>query len=289
MKQIKVRTLRNLTAGLVVLAVVGAGACRISGGNLCSVGIDPFAFSCPLGSLELALASWTLVPPLWLSVLLVVLSVVLLGRVFCAWICPVPLLRNLFGNGNARTTRPLPRVLPSSNPGSDRTAAAVLNAPLKKWNWETYSPYAVLTGALVSSFLFGFPVFCLVCPIGLFFGTMFAVLRLFSIHQPGLELVLWPAILVAEVFLLRKWCRAICPLGALLRLVSKLNRFVQPTVNSKQCLAARGAHCQVCQKACPEGIDIPSLKTGSLFRDCTKCLECREKCPVQAIQLRWLA
>ena len=42
------------------------------------------------------------------------------------------------------------------------------------------SRHYVLGGALLSTAVFGFPVFCLVCPIGLTFATVLVVWRLFA-------------------------------------------------------------------------------------------------------------
>jgi polyferredoxin len=148
-----------------------------------------------------------------------------------------------------------------------------------------YSSYAVLAGSLASSFFFGFPVFCLICPVGLFFGSLFAIRRLFFSQMVTLELILFPAILMVEIFALKNWCTRLCPLGALLRIVGSVNnRFFRPRVNGEACFKTREINCQVCRKVCPEGIDLS--KEGTSLSECTNCLECWEKCPTKAI--KWL-
>jgi ferredoxin-type protein NapH len=151
--------------------------------------------------------------------------------------------------------------------------------------WASYSRYAVLAGALASSLLFGFPVFCLVCPVGLFFGTVFAVSRLFISQQPSLELLLFPALLGVELLVLKSWCHSICPLGALLSMVSRLNLFVRPAVKREVCLTSQGINCRACLRVCPEGIHLPDATDGLAPYDCTKCLECYERCPTKAIRV----
>ena len=42
------------------------------------------------------------------------------------------------------------------------------------------SRHGILAAALGSTLVFGFPVFCLVCPIGLTFATVLLVMRLFA-------------------------------------------------------------------------------------------------------------
>ena len=62
----------------------------------------------------------------------------------------------------------------------------------------------VLVVLLVVSFAVGFPVFCLLCPIGLVFGTLWALNRVFVLLQPGWELVVFPLMLLAELFLFKR-------------------------------------------------------------------------------------
>ena len=71
-----------------------------------------------------------------------------------------------------------------------------------------------------SSLVFGFPVFCLVCPIGLTFATVLLVMRLFAFGDATWTVVAFPVIIALEVLLLPKWCQRFCPLGALLSLFS---------------------------------------------------------------------
>ena len=52
----------------------------------------------------------------------------------------------------------------------------------------------VLGGALLSTFIFGFPVFCLVCPIGLTFATILLLVNLFAQGDVTWSLIVVPAI-----------------------------------------------------------------------------------------------
>jgi ferredoxin-type protein NapH len=262
----KIGKVRIVTASLVIVVVVSGVVGKFNYGGICSLDVGQILATCPLGFLERFLASRALLPQWWFSVVLVVLSVILLGRVFCAWICPASLPRGVFGSrGELESKR---KVAP------------------KRAIWASYSSYAVLGGTLVSSFLFGFPVFCFFCPIGLFFGLLFAMARLFSPDPLSLELLLFPVLLGLELWVLRKaWCRSICPLGALLSIVGSFNRFLLPTVRKDKCLTAKGVNCRVCERVCPEGIDPASIGKSLSPNSCTKCLECYEKCPARAIEI----
>jgi ferredoxin-type protein NapH len=161
-----------------------------------------------------------------------------------------------------------------------------LGPPPQRGTLESYSPYVVLGGVLLASYLFRFPIFCLFCPIGLFFGFIFAGIRLFSVDTFGLELLLFPLMLVLELWVLKSWCRTICPLGALFSIFGRLNRFIFPTVNEDKCLStSKGLNCQVCERVCPEGISVRESSRSLSDNSCTKCLECYENCPAKAIKL----
>ena len=275
--------LRLATASLVILVVMSGEIGKLTYGVMCSLDVwiitvtDPvgpvlrwlgiwrasIAATCPLGYLERSLASRELLPQ-WPSFLLILLSVILLGRVFCGWICPATIMRRVFGE---KTTLNMARVVAS-----------------KRSVWERYSPYAVLGGVLLASFVFQFPVFCFFCPIGVFFAGLYAVLRLVSPDPLSLELLVFPLLLFVELRLLKSWCRSICPVGALLSIFGNLNRIFVPAVNLEKCLTSKGANCGVCERACPEGIDLTKIRSNYSPNSCTKCLECYVKCPKGAIE-----
>ncbi|MBE3117925.1 MAG: 4Fe-4S binding protein, partial [Candidatus Atribacteria bacterium] len=228
-------------------------------------------------------------PELWLSVGIAVLLIILLGRFFCAWVCPASIVQTLKSNFHLKgfqTLKAKGNNFKSVGIYSDAESnnSTSLSKATEKGN--AYSGLAVLVGALASSYLFGFPVFCLICPVGLTFGTIFAVMRWFSGAPPGLEMVVFPVMIIVELFMLKSWCRSLCPLGALLGLISRLNFFMRPKVQKEACLASRGVKCRICEKACPQ--EVALVKIGKDFNgeDCTKCLECYEKCPTKAIKLK---
>jgi polyferredoxin len=285
---ITVRAVRIVTATVFILVILLGTVSSLTCGNTCSLDLFGISFTCPLGFLQTTLASRSFVPEAWLSVGLVVVVTILLGRFFCAWLCPTPLLKAFFAS-NAKPKLKASKSEsknPSSSPSEvvEVTNASKVGA-LSDIMANPYTSYAVLVGSLVSSYFFGFPVFCLVCPVGLFFGSLFAIRRLFFSQMVTLELILFPAILMVEVLALKGWCTKLCPLGALLRIVGSINnRFFRPKVINEACFKTKEMDCQVCKRVCPEGID-PSKEKASLST-CTNCLECWEKCPAKAIN--WL-
>lgn len=149
------------------------------------------------------------------------------------------------------------------------------------------SQAVVFGGLLLVSFLVGFPVFCLFCPIGLVFGTLWAFNRLFVLLQPGWELVIFPLMLFVELFFFKRWCTSVCPLGFVFALVGKFRAKagfgLHPHSDRTACKSKEG--CEACGTACPENIDISGNEKAAL-ESCSMCLDCLENCPSHAISLK---
>lgn len=270
----RIRTIR-FTARTAILAVILlAGVARLGLGT-CSFGAGEWTIMCPLGYLQLSLANRSLMPGLLISAGVVAIAAVLLGRSFCGWACPAGLIRTIFKRDRANGARS-----PQNGQANIVVGTETGDGELPRW-----TSYAVLGGALASSFAFGFPVFCAICPVGLTFGLLFAIVRLVETRQPGLELLIIPAVLAVELLVLRRWCKSLCPLGALLGLLGSRSKVLLPLVNSAKCLGSQGASCHACARACPEGLDPRTSSTVAMQQDCTRCLECQTTCPTGAVSL----
>jgi MauM/NapG family ferredoxin protein len=97
------------------------------------------------------------------------------------------------------------------------------------------------------------------------------------VHQPLYGLNVLVALLFAGILVLnaardRFWCRYLCPLGALLGLVSKI-AWLRRTVGSG-CL-----ECHRCARACPTGTIDPARHHESDPSECIMCLDCVPTCP----------
>nr|WP_264465148.1 4Fe-4S binding protein [Eggerthella sinensis] len=209
------KLLRTLSAVAVIGLVCLGLALHTGTGTPSAWGIYDIAALCPLGAVEAALAGKTVVPPMLIALVVGVVLVIVFGRAFCAWGCPVPLLRRLFG-------------LKSPEEKRAKREGGVLGIPDSERGGVADSRNWILGGTVLSAAVFGFPVFCLICPVGLTFATIVALWRLFQFNEVALSLLVFPAMLVIEVVVLRKWCSRFCPLGALLSLVARLNRTFRP-------------------------------------------------------------
>ena len=281
---VKTSAKRALTA-FAVFVVVGLGLATASGtGTLSAMGIGSVAAICPLGALESMLGSFSFAPRAALLLAGVVLLGVFFGKAFCSWVCPVPHFQNFFKSKRKVDLDRKERgeaaqvALENYKSGVVPERAAV---PLD-------TRHAVLGGALLSTAVFGFPVFCLVCPIGLTFATVILLWRFVQFNEPTIGLLVFPLILVVEFVVLRKWCHKICPLGALLSLLSGLNRTFRPTVDESLCMRSEGVDCEACASACPEHIDPYADLGERSIVDCTKCKNCANACPANAIKFPFL-
>lgn len=325
-KKSRFRTARGWVALACVAFVLVGMAFHVGIGTPSAFGIQQISAICPLGALEtMAGAKGVMLHPLLLFALVVVL-IVLVGKAFCAWMCPVPWLQKFFrpkkraasakdaagreataqsaaghdapascgdsavGSTQAEAAEPEEThsaCVPSACAacaGASACAKALAPVGGARDGVRLDSRHAVLVGTLASAAVFGFPVFCLICPVGLTFATIIGLWNLVQFNEPTWALIIFPIILIAEVTVLRKWCSKICPISALVSLLSNLNVTLRPRVKADACLRSRGVDCHACVDACPEQLDPHSRR----IPECSKCGKCVDACPAKAISIKLL-
>lgn len=302
----KRQTVRVLVPVLCGVAALLGFALHLGFGSPSGFGWSDIALLCPLGALGTMIASKTLLPRALVALVIAIVVIVLLGRAFCGWVCPIPATRkiaSLFRGKKARAEADGASAVEKLSAGEKAAIDASIARGVKAScghgkacgscadaRAAIDSRHFVLAGGLLSAAIFGFPVFCLICPIGLSFGTLFLLVQLFGSGDVTWTVVAVPALLVLELVVFRKWCSRICPLSALMSLVGRINRrSMRPVVDTAKCVERDGHACGRCRKVCESGIDPRHPLDGASFAECSKCFACVDVCPGHAIKMPFIA
>jgi len=223
----------------------------------------------PLIAIATALANRALHSGMLLS-LLVLVPTIFLGRVFCGWVCPFGALHHFF----SWLFRPK---------GRERRIEA-----------NRYRRYFAVKYYALAAFLvlaaFGVTQIGLLDPIGLLTRSLAASLMpACAVATGGYGLPartflrgwllggILVTLLLLNAVIPRFFCRVLCPLGALLGVVSRLGIF-QVYRSEAKCI-----HCDRCAANC-QGASDPQAKPRR--SECLVCMSCREICPTDAISFR---
>nr|WP_320012106.1 4Fe-4S binding protein [uncultured Desulfobulbus sp.] len=221
-----------------------------------SLGIGALRIISPLEGLESLLVSRQLVFAVLVGMLVPVLLAVILGRVFCSWICPISFLAEFFSG--IRKWVAGKRVL------RDRLILS------KRVLWFA------LVGELLLSLILGAPVFVFLSPPGLVGREIMSGIYF---HRFALEGGIILLVLALELLTRRFFCRYWCPLGALLALMGRQRKLIV-FFDTSRCV-----DCGRCQRACPLGLD-PRLEEAS-GAYCWNCGSCIEACHDQSLSFIW--
>ena len=231
----------------------------------------------PLAALAASVAGRTLIPEL-LVALVVIVSVLVTGRAFCGYVCPLGTITDWVPCGKEN----------DGKKGLKRIKFILL--------------VLVLTGSVfgLSIFFIADPLVILARSIVTFLDPLlrFATNEILDLARPAasryglfglvffradepvfngafLALLLLGTVLGLAALKPRFWCRYCCPLGALLGLGSRIS--IMRRRVDEGC-----DDCGVCQAGCPMDA-IADDPRGTDQQECIYCLECVESCPSGAV------
>ncbi len=255
---------RLMAAGFLAVLIAGHHGMMtwFKGSITAATWFDLIRFVDPLTAAETAFASRQVTVPLLAGAATTMLMGLLLGRVFCGWLCPLGLLleinesfrqflrRHLKRHG----VRPFERRLPTS---------------IKYW---------VLAVCLGVSLITATPFFTSVSPINL--------MVLGAASSPLLLLAVVIPLAILEFFLPRAFCRSLCPVGAFYSLLGRWSPFRVWVVGTER------PRCQRCTMQCPMGIDVMDSHVLAGHKsvddpECTRCGTCTDVCLGETLQLRF--
>jgi polyferredoxin/formate hydrogenlyase subunit 6/NADH:ubiquinone oxidoreductase subunit I len=222
--------------------------------------------------------------------LVVIVLTLLLGRVFCGWACPLGTLNNIIGSFTKRKSSPRSsawhRVKYYLLIGILAAAVFTLQ-PV-----GIMDPLSLLIRSLSVSV---FPIFnhavrsffdavYATNPAGMTAVTepVYSVLKktVLSFNQPVYRQSVFVGLLFLGVLGLnlvekRFWCRYLCPLGALLGLLSRFSLL-------KRSVSEGCTECGVCGTDC-QGAASPEVKGRWKDAECYYCWNCDDVCPNNAV------
>ena len=260
-------------------------ALLIGAGRLAWLPADLFFRLDPLAGIASMIAGRQIVLALLIGAAVMLVATLLLGRVWCGWLCP---LGSVLDAAPARRKKrfeadPAPKlrmvkyvllicILAAALLGN--LTFLILDPITLLYRTATTALWPALVALISGVETVLYPVPFLQGPIDGFEAAFRGVLL--PLAQPaygmGVLLVLiFAGILALNAVRDRFWCRYLCPLGALLGLVSRA-AWLRRTVGDV-CV-----DCQRCARACPTGTIDPARQFASDPAECTVCLDCVPVC-----------
>lgn len=184
--------------------------------------------------------------------ILIMMSAILFGPVFCGWICPLGSIQEWFGRIGKKIFKS------KFNHFIPRKLDSVLR----------YIRYGVLAWVVYMTAISGYLIFAELDPYHALFNFWSSEVSVIGLFVVGLTLLL-------SLIIERPWCKYLCPYGALLGLTNFF-RIFKIRRNSNTC-----TNCQICDSNCPMNIAV-SRKDKVLNHQCISCYKCtsEELCPL---------
>jgi ferredoxin-type protein NapH len=248
--------LRRITQITIMLLYIGGNiwGWKMLQGNLSSsMVLGTIPLSDPFAALQMFSAGAVMATNILVgAAIITTFYLVVGGRVFCSWVCPVNMITDA-ANYIRRVSG--------------------LNQIQKRQPATRNMRYWVLALSLILSYILGVTAFEFISPISIthraiIFGLGFG----------------WAAMLVIflfDLFILKNgWCGHICPLGGFYSVLGKFS-LIRVDHNEEKCTV-----CMKCKEVCPEKEVLFMVGKSSeqvLMGECTNCGRCVEVCDDDAL------
>jgi polyferredoxin len=252
----------------------------------------------PLIALTTFLASHTFAAGMTFSVITVLVTLVL-GRVFCGWFCPLGALNDFVGSFRKKRVQKETKLDKHGMRFKYYVLIGILIAAVFGFHFVgildpislTVRSFAVAIIPAIDYLVHGFFDLLYRTDIGWITAVSeptyeFLRAHVISFEQPafvqgGFIGLLFITILLLNLVRRRFWCRFLCPLGALLGLLSRYS-LLNHKLNEESC-----DDCKLCLTTCAGGAR-PNAETGEWRgAECVMCMSCESICPQQAIRYQF--
>ncbi|MDD4448906.1 MAG: 4Fe-4S binding protein [Methanothrix sp.] len=194
--------------------------------------------------------------------ILLFISSLFLGRLWCGWLCPAGGLQEIYFEINNKP------------------------AIAGRLNWLKYIIFlAVIFIPLISAIRSagGF------IAVDLFYYTDHGI----SIAKPGAYIIFFAQITFLTTFALlggkRGFCHYFCPIAVIMIIGRKIRNLIRWPALHLSADAGRCTDCNKCSKNCPMGLDVSNMvRQGRMENtECIFCGVCVDVCPKNAIKYQW--
>ncbi len=247
------RIVQTFSVGLLIaIPIINNYGFHTIIGNLSSLRIMGYSLTMPLEAIEALIGTQSgNYSPILISMIIPVLITMLLGPVFCSWVCP----QNTFSELGDTLYR--------------KTHKRKNRRPRKAIFF--FIPFLLIPIILVLDKMLQVTIFTVFHPAAIFARTCLSALFL---HVVCIDMVLIGIILLVEIFGIRRfWCRYVCPLGALLALIGA-GRIFRTNFQKDHC-----NDCGSCIDFCQFGNDPRKQSIR-----CRNCGACVSKCDKGALK-----
>ena len=240
---------------------------------------------------------------------MVAVASILLGRAFCGWLCPFGLFQDLLTRIRKATRL---RHLSFSDKGNSR---------LGQSRYIIIAVFMILSVIFASYAIFGYELipgtrpggpegteagivsninepFCLVCPMrplciaveagigsinwSYISQIVYGPFWITGFYLTSINVIILIIVIILSIAFRRFWCR-ICPLGALTALFSSFTPFKQIALTKLEKDEHKCTKCGVCKRVCPtQATAMYDAKGGDVTESrCMLCARCVEICPYE--------